>query len=1074
MMKRILLIVVFLGLLPIQNIYSWSLRTHIWIGQQVLFDLKDDGKITLLGKAYDVPNHIKEALNSRPQHFLAGCVGPDVFPDPIVGQTTTHPGVQGGWDTDQWLNHLLVNASSHEEIAFAFGFSCHIASDIFAHTYVNAFAGDIFVLSDDEREVEKRHFLLEKYIESLTPPIDNLTSKNYFNSEIKSPVSYISRTLILNKDVAEQYLKAGTGLHLYSMYQVRRGVKNLNNITSDLIKQITEWAADYYKLQAKLFVDLTKGKNALEAARITLETTEEALAVKEVAYTHAINGLKLAKQIVQQNPDKIIYQDKLVIDQAKIALDLANEAAQVAAKLPEFEIGISAQISALLDVIDKLDCARHLKSKNRKNCRRRKEENKSAINKLKEDLAVHKKMSKELKRRAHDAEKLKNEYKYKLDKLKKDLTKAKSDLTNKVFETKIEILEKEIAIEKELVKDAKKLVKESQEEVDKITGELDVIEKAIDKIKEGVDKYNPVILLIENWLGDIDNSVNEYIKASETVGNMMIDNNGDPIKEYWEWYKCYGGVFLANPQEIGELKCEVQNFYSSINEEYNKLFNELPDILQWIVNPGKKISEKALKELEPHLEEAKFNLVEFLTDKTTAEFVFLLADPKSANKESLINTFKTDNSNKKLLTFEDVCEYVDRDLEIEDGFFNEKQFKPIKHSVTLSKISILAPSTLNKLINDQLEGMVSSYFGKEVYKSDARNFSLLLGVVANIDGNHQWQTFGLPHPRNNGPLKEPLKKFGHNYYQNNNLGFKIFVDPLLRERVFIPLFEGGVMGSLRDRSELQWPRYLFPECNQNPFPLTQGNTGIKQESDNTCEILDESNKDFSLPFQSSKEFKDRFFQTDAAVQGSRTWTLIGSYNNYYTAKRAYDEITNIFPDIYCEIWKPNPESKNTYWTIMISAGTSIERASEVMNLAKRRRISVDSYTWTPTYPWIKLDEFDKENPLSSDSHSEFKERFFQMDAAVNGDRMWTLLGSYLTYYTAKRAYDEITNTFPDIYCEIWKPNSNSKNKYWAIMIAAGTNEERALEAMDLARKQGISKDSYIWTPTYPWIKYIKN
>ncbi len=87
------------------NSYAWSLRTHIWIAQQILNDVLDDGKLNIGNGTYPLPAYIVQALRSHPKMFRCGALGPDIYPDLVVGQITTHPGVKGGWQTDQWLSH---------------------------------------------------------------------------------------------------------------------------------------------------------------------------------------------------------------------------------------------------------------------------------------------------------------------------------------------------------------------------------------------------------------------------------------------------------------------------------------------------------------------------------------------------------------------------------------------------------------------------------------------------------------------------------------------------------------------------------------------------------------------------------------------------------------------------------------------------------------------------------------------------------------------------------------------------------------------------------------------------------
>ena len=60
------------------------------------------------------------------------------------------------------------DALAGERLAFATGYLVHAGSDTFAHSYVNSYAGDIFVLTD-ERAAKLRRNLLEKYIDARLP-----------------------------------------------------------------------------------------------------------------------------------------------------------------------------------------------------------------------------------------------------------------------------------------------------------------------------------------------------------------------------------------------------------------------------------------------------------------------------------------------------------------------------------------------------------------------------------------------------------------------------------------------------------------------------------------------------------------------------------------------------------------------------------------------------------------------------------------------------------------------------------------------------------------------------------------
>ncbi len=144
---------------------AFGLRTHLYIAQHVYDDLADC-QVTIRGEAFRVAADSCRAIRDHRGAFLAGALGPDVFPDLIVGQSFVHPGTPGGWQANDWLNHLLQNADAPDELAFAWGYAMHFAGDSFAHSYVNNYAGGVFeITSDRTKNIELRHFRLEKYID---------------------------------------------------------------------------------------------------------------------------------------------------------------------------------------------------------------------------------------------------------------------------------------------------------------------------------------------------------------------------------------------------------------------------------------------------------------------------------------------------------------------------------------------------------------------------------------------------------------------------------------------------------------------------------------------------------------------------------------------------------------------------------------------------------------------------------------------------------------------------------------------------------------------------------------------
>ena len=227
---------------------AWKIETHIWIAQQVLNDLladercaltlktrevNVDGTVSVVEREYFVEQGICASLRAHQNEYRMGAIGPDGFPDLVAGQMTTHPGVVGGWQTDQWLAAMLnaaerpVPGSSSASLAFAYGYLTHAAGDIFAHTYVNSYAGDIFDFElgepDGERQVELRHMALEGYVKAHQPPLVGpgaapLGPVDTVVGIDDALAGFLRDRLILNPAVAEEYRRQGTTRYLSLMY----------------------------------------------------------------------------------------------------------------------------------------------------------------------------------------------------------------------------------------------------------------------------------------------------------------------------------------------------------------------------------------------------------------------------------------------------------------------------------------------------------------------------------------------------------------------------------------------------------------------------------------------------------------------------------------------------------------------------------------------------------------------------------------------------------------------------------------------------------------------------------------
>ncbi|HKJ55939.1 MAG TPA: hypothetical protein VJ978_08120, partial [Nitriliruptoraceae bacterium] len=165
---------------------AWKPYTHIEIAKDVRNDILDDGMLTIAGHDYPVHPLVVEAITYHAGYYFAGTVGPDGFPDLVMGQSLIHP-----IDTGTWLARVLDMAWQAQEdgapftqverlqiLAFAYGYATHAAGDFWAHTLVNEFTEGEFPgvldLAGDDRDLANavRHFMAEGYVGDATPGLD--------------------------------------------------------------------------------------------------------------------------------------------------------------------------------------------------------------------------------------------------------------------------------------------------------------------------------------------------------------------------------------------------------------------------------------------------------------------------------------------------------------------------------------------------------------------------------------------------------------------------------------------------------------------------------------------------------------------------------------------------------------------------------------------------------------------------------------------------------------------------------------------------------------------------------------
>lgn len=205
---------------------AWKINTHVYSANLILDELKENNgyvEIAPFGKFRVIPEYL-DAIQSYPEYYRAGAMGPDVFPDIYVGQTIFHPGkvYQSGefvemlWDkaknlpvlsplsaglpSDMAIQDAKIKiADKKQAIAFILGFSTHAAGDWFGHSYINNWAGRAWPeitdgLNANELKIITRHMVVESYVDQKIPSQFKDTAHN----TIRIPQKFVLDTMVTN------------------------------------------------------------------------------------------------------------------------------------------------------------------------------------------------------------------------------------------------------------------------------------------------------------------------------------------------------------------------------------------------------------------------------------------------------------------------------------------------------------------------------------------------------------------------------------------------------------------------------------------------------------------------------------------------------------------------------------------------------------------------------------------------------------------------------------------------------------------------------------------------------------
>ncbi len=255
-------------------------KGHIYMANLIMKEVKEKGTVTI-GNAgtYRVPDDVRDAIISAPKAFRAGSIGPDFYPDMLIGQSIIHPTNSGVWLEIMEKELLKTSKGSTEwkqAYAFYLGYMMHYANDMWTHYYVNAWAGGSFPSFADIKEnaesalIAVRHVLVETYIDHKVPSSESM--------EVEAPIDFIyrcfssadARALYDDTNVLNYLLKYRDEVkELASDNEIR--MLDVANYFPSWEKELDTAIMEWLKVWNKVAKDLLQDDGGMSQAKADLE-----------------------------------------------------------------------------------------------------------------------------------------------------------------------------------------------------------------------------------------------------------------------------------------------------------------------------------------------------------------------------------------------------------------------------------------------------------------------------------------------------------------------------------------------------------------------------------------------------------------------------------------------------------------------------------------------------------------------------------------------------------------------------------------------------------------------------------
>lgn len=769
--------------LPVVPAHAFGPQTHLWLAQRAQQDINRDCRLAIAGRRYAVSDEACRAIRKYPAYFLAGAQGTENYPDPVTARLTLRQGVPGGWQSGAWLQQLVQKADSPEAMAFALGQVFQAGQEVFANSYVNAFAGAPFSLQSDDAALA-RHVAIERYLDTHLPP------QQAQSPSPQIPLAWLRTVTLSDADVLAQYRLQAATAHLAAMHDVAAALAQSQQSLESVHTMATAMLAYYNALP--LSAESLREEFGGSSAAARQAAAEKQAAINEARWLNAKAALsrqtdaaaRAEEELRGLQAERDALNTKLKQQEKQLASTSAQRRVESCRNVRKWINASKWTTNRVCETTAKANPA-HAKAK-------------AARDSLSKDMEA-------LSTRLQSATVLKTVADAERDSAQRALQQADEQRQQR----------------------AQAMASESEALAVLLARRDDTLRA----LRTAVGALDELAVLSQQWQQDIVAADDDYLQLA-LEGSARSIKSAERMAAYRKWLACSGRVFLEHASgEAADCLSDVPQLQQQVVLERLESALKAP-ALQPLNEFYQGVRQSDLATLQKQVQGSARALNAFMAPASALDRLARL-DDAAVTREQLQSLLAAPGQGP-LLTVRNGADLIDADAGIDNAqHLDADAFNALQYADRFARMALLPGRELNRLAG-RTAGMRFARWS--LHPEDSSRYSLLFQSLRSMEGNQQWQPYGLPYARLSGaaqPEDAGERHFGYGPADGENAGLAIFINAEARQQVFRQLFPRP-LSLLETHPRLQAPNYPFPSCAENPFPVTFTRAGKAAPADNSC------------------------------------------------------------------------------------------------------------------------------------------------------------------------------------------------------------------------------------------------